>query len=159
MSPRIKPVAMLPTLCTLGKFDLEGFELFCPDIAGDLRVDLQHAFARNATSAQLVDVDPEQALRGAGLSKAKAAAIRDLAAKSTDGSLRLRSLGRLDDEEVIERLTQVRGIGVWSAQMFLMFRLGRLDVMPCGDLGIQEGLRRRPCSRRGSRRGRSCRLR
>ena len=82
------------------------------------------------------------ALRGAGLSRAKVAALRDLAAKVTAGELKLRSIGRLPDDEVVARLTQVRGIGEWSAQMFLMFRLGRLDVMPCGDLGVQEGLRR-----------------
>ena len=81
-------------------------------------------------------------LRGAGLSAAKTEAIRDLARKTSDGSVRLRALAGKDDEAVIEELVRIRGIGVWSAQMFLMFRLGRLDVMPAADLGIQEGLRR-----------------
>jgi len=84
---------------------------------------------------------PEVQLRAAGLSRAKTAAIKDLAEKTLDGSLGLRSIGRRPDQEVVEILTQVRGIGVWSAQMFLLFRLGRQDVMAGGDLGLQEGLR------------------
>lgn len=91
---------------------------------------------------------PEQALalgeaplRSAGLSRAKTRCILDLADRVESGQLKLRSIGRLPDDEIIERLTEVWGIGVWSAQMFLIFRLGRLDVMPCGDLGVQEGLR------------------
>ena len=69
-------------------------------------------------------------------------ALRDLATRSLDGSLRLRGLHRLDDEAIVERLVEVRGIGPWSVHMFLMFRLGRLDVIAPGDLGLQEGLRR-----------------
>jgi len=84
---------------------------------------------------------PDEALRGAGLSRAKVAAVRDLAGRIESGALKLRSIGRCEDERVIEQLVEVRGIGVWSARMFLMFRLGRLDVMPIGDLGVQEGLR------------------
>jgi len=84
---------------------------------------------------------PEGDLRGAGVSQAKTLALRDLATKALDGTLRLRSIGRLTDDDVVERLIQVRGIGVWSAQMFLLFRLGRLDVLPATDLGVQEGLR------------------
>lgn len=83
----------------------------------------------------------DEALRGAGLSRAKVAALRDLAARLGDGRLSLRAIGRLSDDDVIERLVTVRGIGVWSARMFLMFRLGRLDVMPSGDLGVREGVR------------------
>lgn len=84
---------------------------------------------------------PDLALRGAGLSTAKTAALRDLAARSLDGRLRLASIARRADPFVIEELVEVRGIGVWSAQMFLLFRLGRLDVLAPGDLGLQEGLR------------------
>jgi 3-methyladenine DNA glycosylase/8-oxoguanine DNA glycosylase len=80
-------------------------------------------------------------LRGAGLSGAKLASLRDLAERIGDGRLVLRSIGRLADDAIVERLITVRGIGVWSAQMFLMFRLGRLDVMPSGDLGVREGVR------------------
>lgn len=85
---------------------------------------------------------PEAALRGAGVSRAKTAALRDLARRAVDGRLGLRAAARLDDAEIVERIVQVRGLGVWSAQMFLLFRLGRLDVMPGTDLGVQEGLRR-----------------
>jgi DNA-3-methyladenine glycosylase II len=83
----------------------------------------------------------DQDLRSAGLSRAKLAAYRDLAQRVVDGHLKLRGIGRCSDEEVISRLIEVRGVGEWSAQMFLMFRLGRLDVLPTGDLGVQEGLR------------------
>jgi len=84
---------------------------------------------------------PDPALRGAGLSTAKTAALRDLAARARDGRLRLASIARRADPAVITELVEVRGIGVWSAQMFLLFRLGRLDVLAPGDLGLQEGLR------------------
>jgi len=82
-------------------------------------------------------------LRQAGLSRNKSAAIRDLAAKALDGTLpRLPQLHRMDDEEIVERLTVVRGIGRWTAEMFLMFRLGRPDVLPVGDYGIRKGFQR-----------------
>ena len=81
-------------------------------------------------------------LRGAGLSGAKLAALRDLCDRVVSGALPLASIGRRADEEVVERLIEVRGVGPWTAQMFLMFRLGRLDVLAPGDLGLQEGLRR-----------------
>lgn len=90
---------------------------------------------------QLVRLSDE-ALRGAGLSTNKSLALRDLSERCLDGRLRLRSVARRPDEEVIEELVQVRGIGRWTAQMFLMSRLGRLDVMAPDDLGLQEGLRR-----------------
>jgi 3-methyladenine DNA glycosylase/8-oxoguanine DNA glycosylase len=85
---------------------------------------------------------PERRLRAAGLSRNKLAALQDLASRIVERRLPLASLGRRPDEEVIERLVEVRGIGTWSAQMFLIFRLGRLDVMPADDLGVREGLRR-----------------
>jgi DNA-3-methyladenine glycosylase II len=86
---------------------------------------------------ELSDVE----LRAAGLSRAKLAALRDLGDRIADGRLVLPNIGRKSDEEIIEHLTSVRGIGVWSAQMFLLFRLGRLDVMAEGDMGVQEGVR------------------
>lgn len=85
---------------------------------------------------------PDAALRGAGLSGNKLAALRDLARRVESRELRLASIGRRSDEAIVRELVQVRGIGVWSAQMFLLFRLGRLDVLPTTDLGVQEGLRR-----------------
>ena len=83
-----------------------------------------------------------EVVRACGLYANKALALRDLAERSVDGRLDLRNAARLSDDELTERLVAVRGIGVWSAQMFLMFKLGRLDILPVGDLGVQEGLRR-----------------
>lgn len=81
------------------------------------------------------------ALRAVGLSNNKALAVLDLAEKIDSGALpSLRTLGRLDDQGVIDRLCNVRGIGPWTAQMFLLFDLGRPDVMPATDLGVQKGV-------------------
>jgi len=80
-------------------------------------------------------------LRGAGLSRNKVLAVQDLAEKSMDGTLfPVRRMSRLDDDEVVENLCRVRGIGPWTAQMFLIFNLGRPDVMPATDLGVQKGV-------------------
>ncbi len=84
----------------------------------------------------------EEELRGAGLSGAKFASLRDLAERSLDGRLKLRSIGRMADEDIIDVLVQVRGIGRWTAQMFLMSRLARLDVLAPDDLGLREGCKR-----------------
>lgn len=89
-------------------------------------------------------------LRQAGMSRQKAAYLRDLAAKVTSGELPVHSLHELTDEEVIEAIVKVKGLGRWSAEMFLMFRLRRPDVLPVDDLGIVTaiqrlyGLRKRP---------------
>jgi DNA-3-methyladenine glycosylase II len=80
-------------------------------------------------------------MRGVGLSANKTASLRDLAEKVLDGTVVLdpRGLARESDEEVIERLTKVRGIGEWTSHMFLLFQLRRLDVWPTGDLGVRKG--------------------
>jgi DNA-3-methyladenine glycosylase II len=83
-----------------------------------------------------------EALRRAGLSTQKAKYLRNLAEHSLDGSLPVESLHELGDQAIIDALTQVKGIGRWSAQMFLMFRLGRPDVLPDLDLGVQKGIQR-----------------
>ena len=86
---------------------------------------------------------PEAALRGAGLSQNKVRAVRDLAEKTLAGVVPERSaLGQMDDEEIIAHCTQVRGIGRWTVEMMLMFHLGRPDVLPVDDLGIQKGAMR-----------------
>ena len=83
---------------------------------------------------------PDETLRGAGLSRSKVAALKDLAAKTIDGTVpSARQLAQMSDEEIIERLTAVRGIGRWTVQMLLLFDLGRLDVWPVGDYGVQKG--------------------
>jgi DNA-3-methyladenine glycosylase II len=81
-------------------------------------------------------------LRGIGLSRQKAGYILDLAQKVHTNDVNLSAIGRMDDEQVIAELTKVKGIGVWTAQMFLIFSLGRLDVFPAGDLGIQNAIKK-----------------
>jgi 3-methyladenine DNA glycosylase/8-oxoguanine DNA glycosylase len=95
---------------------------------------------RHPRPADIVAVSDRE-LRGCGLSRQKIAYLRDLSARAADG-LALRGLGRLDDEAVIERLCQVKGVGRWTAEMFLIFRLGRLDVLPVDDYGVRSALRR-----------------
>jgi 3-methyladenine DNA glycosylase/8-oxoguanine DNA glycosylase len=86
---------------------------------------------------------PPQQLRAAGLSAAKTLAVHDLAARSLDGTVpRMAHVRRLSDEEIIERLTVVRGVGRWTVEMLLLFRLGRPDVLPVGDLGVRKGFAR-----------------
>ncbi len=81
-------------------------------------------------------------LRSVGLSKHKSAYLKDLAAKTADGTLDFTRLGELRDDEVIAHLTQVKGIGVWTAHMFLMFSLRRPNVLPTGDYGVQVAMRK-----------------
>jgi DNA-3-methyladenine glycosylase II len=80
-------------------------------------------------------------LRSVGLSPQKASYVTDLVQKVNDGTVDLRQIGRLSDERVIDQLVQVKGIGRWTAQMFLIFSLGRLDVFPCDDLGVRSAIR------------------
>ncbi|PZR70551.1 MAG: DNA-3-methyladenine glycosylase 2 family protein [Chthoniobacterales bacterium] len=88
----------------------------------------------------LVLKTPDEKLRACGLSRSKTAAIKDLAAKTLDGTVPSgRALARMTDEEIIERLTAVRGIGRWTVEMLLLFELGRLDVWPVADYGVQKG--------------------
>lgn len=82
----------------------------------------------------------DESLLSAGLSRAKLAALRDLAAKVLDGTVpTLARLRRMEDEEIIERLTEVKGIGRWTVEMLLIFRLGRPDVLPVGDYAVRKG--------------------
>jgi len=85
---------------------------------------------------------PEAALRGAGLSRAKAKSVRALAAAAAGGDLRLPVPATWEDERVLAALTRVHGIGPWTAQMFLMFHLARPDVLPTGDLGLRKAVER-----------------
>ena len=81
---------------------------------------------------------PDEALRGAGLSRAKLASLRDLALHDQAGSLpALDDIDAMDDDEIVERFVAVRGIGRWTAHMFLIFRLGRPDVLPVDDYGVR----------------------
>lgn len=93
-----------------------------------------HAAALTALSDEL--------LRSAGISRQKLGYLRDLAARAAAGALPIDTLHEFDDTEVIRHLTSIKGVGVWTAQMFLMFRLGRPDVLPDLDLGIRKGIQR-----------------
>jgi DNA-3-methyladenine glycosylase II len=90
-------------------------------------------------SAEAVLALPDEAFRTAGLSRAKTASLRDLAARVVDGTVPLGSLDQHDDDEIVERLSAVRGIGRWTAEMFLIFQLGRADVWPVEDFGVRKG--------------------
>jgi 3-methyladenine DNA glycosylase/8-oxoguanine DNA glycosylase len=106
------------------------------------RVTALFAPRRFPTPRDLLAMPPER-LRAAGLSAAKTAALRDLAERTLDGTVpAMARVRRMSDEEIIERLTLVRGIGRWTVEMLLMFRLGRPDVLPLGDLGVRKGFAR-----------------
>ena len=93
-------------------------------------------------TAAAIAAMPDERLRVVGISPQKLGYIRDLCARTLDGSLSLEALDTLPDEEVIVALTNVKGIGRWTAEMFLMFRLHRPDVLPVGDLGIVKAVQR-----------------
>jgi DNA-3-methyladenine glycosylase II len=110
--------------------------------AKSIMAKLENAVAPAKISAEaLAKFDPDR-LRPLGVSPQKAGYLVDLTQKATSGHLELAKVHRFEDEAVIEHLVQVKGIGRWTAQMFLIFGLGRLDVMPHADLGIQTAIRR-----------------
>lgn len=83
---------------------------------------------------------PNEHLRATGMSNGKVSFVKDLVAKTQEGAVKFNRLARKSDDEVIEMLTQVKGIGVWTVHMFLIFSLGRLDILPVGDLGVRRGI-------------------
>ncbi|MEP7337762.1 MAG: DNA-3-methyladenine glycosylase [Acidobacteriota bacterium] len=98
--------------------------------------------ARFPKAAQIIET-PDERLRGTGISFQKIGYIKDLAAKTEDGTLKLSRFSRMSDDEIIEMLTSVKGIGVWTAHMFLIFSLARMDVFPVGDLGVRRAIQLR----------------
>jgi 3-methyladenine DNA glycosylase/8-oxoguanine DNA glycosylase len=99
--------------------------------------------ATGVLSAAGINALDDAALRGAGLSRSKLLALRDLAARCEAGEVpSLARLQKLDDEQIVELLTRVRGIGRWTVEMLLMFRLGRPDILPVGDYGVRKGFAR-----------------
>ena len=83
---------------------------------------------------------PDDKLRTAGLSRAKVASVKDISAKTLDGTIpEVKALAKLDDAEIIERLTTIRGVGQWTVEMLLIFKLGRPDVLPVDDYGVRKG--------------------
>jgi DNA-3-methyladenine glycosylase II len=97
---------------------------------------------RAPTPDEILADDPEALRAAAGLSRAKVSFLRSLAEHVLSGELELERLDALEDEQVIEELTAVKGIGLWSAHMFLMFHLDRPDILPVGDLGIRRAIER-----------------
>src|SRR3981081_528693 len=120
------------------------FASVCQPLAGGAAAAIHGRFVEalegKVTPEAVLAADPES-LRAAGLSAAKLAAILDLAHKSTDGTVPLQDLRDLPDDELVARLSSVRGIGRWTAEMFLLFELRRLDVWAGGDLGGRHGYR------------------
>ena len=114
----------------------------------------QKLFDGKSPTPQRVAGLPEDTLRTAGLSRQKVSYMKDLSRRFLDGTIRPRQLNTLDNEAVIDRLTRVHGIGRWTAEMFLIFSLNRLDVLPVGDLGLLVavqniyGLKTRPDAKR-----------
>lgn len=107
-----------------------------------IRLKLEQALQpKGLKPAAILEASDDQ-LRGAGLSANKARSLRDLAEKVHTGTVPLKRLRDLPDEEVIEKLIPIRGIGRWTAEMFLIFSLGRLDVLPVDDLGLRVGVQR-----------------
>ncbi len=105
-----------------------------------IRRRLQARIAPDALSAETVRACGEEGLRSVGYSQRKASYLLGLASEVSGGGLDLNALDGLSDEDVVRRLTELRGIGVWTAQMFLIFSLGRPDVFPYGDLGVRQAL-------------------
>jgi 3-methyladenine DNA glycosylase/8-oxoguanine DNA glycosylase len=108
--------------------------------AGAIHQRVLALFGKKKLDAQDILDASEESLRGAGLSGAKLIALKDLAAKTLDGTVpTLKRLRRMEDEAIIEHLTQVRGIGRWTVEMLLIFSLGRPDVLPVGDYAVRKG--------------------
>jgi DNA-3-methyladenine glycosylase II len=97
---------------------------------------------RPPTPKEIIEDEPEELRAAAGLSRAKVGYLRSLAEHTLTGELELERLDELDDDTVIAELTAVKGLGVWTAHMFLMFHLERPDVLPVGDLGIRKAIER-----------------
>jgi DNA-3-methyladenine glycosylase II len=100
-----------------------------------------YAPARFPTAVQIL-ATKDELMRSTGISGQKISYIKDLAAKTEARTLKLSGFSRLDDQQIIELLVSVKGIGVWTAQMFLIFSLGRLNILPVGDFGVRRGIER-----------------
>ena len=98
------------------------------------------AFYKGNPRPELVFNTPHETLRSLGLSNAKARYVKDLSQKLIDGEINLKNISSKTDEEITEELTKVKGIGIWTVHMFLIFTLGRLNILPHSDLGIRKGV-------------------
>ena len=118
------------------------FQQLSGKAAGTIHRRFAELYPNKRIKAERVLASPDEQLRSAGLSRQKIGYLRDLSSRVVEGTLPLAHLGRLGDDAIVEHLVQVKGIGKWTAQMFLMFRLGRPDVLPDLDLGIQNAIQR-----------------
>jgi DNA-3-methyladenine glycosylase II len=109
--------------------------------ARSIRLRLEELLTPDPISASAINGLSDEQLRSVGLSRQKVSYLKDLSVRVLDQRLRLDRIGRLSDEEAIEHLIQVRGIGRWTAQMFLIFSLGRLDIFPHDDLIVRSSIR------------------
>lgn len=137
--------------CTLQPRDLEPFVMLCRSIvyqqlsgkaAGTIMRRFLGLYEPDAPTPEVLLQTTADTLRGVGLSYQKIAYLHDLAGKVQDGTLRLATLPTCSDAEVIQQLLHIKGIGRWSAEMFLIFALGRPDVFPVDDLGIRKAIQR-----------------
>jgi len=137
--------------CTLQPRDLEPFVMLCRSIvyqqlsgkaAGTIMGRFLGLYEPEALTPEALLQTTADTLRGIGLSRQKIVYLHDLAGKVQDGTLQLAALPTYSDAEVMQQLTHVKGIGRWTAEMFLIFALGRLDVFPVDDLGIRKAIQR-----------------
>lgn len=149
VDPVLRPVIARAGLCTIRPNADYYQELVDAIISQQLSVHAARAIEERfrdlfggtfPTPEQILTTDAET-LRGLGFSRGKATYVLDLAQHIVDGKVRFDHLDTLENEEIIAELTAVKGIGVWTAHMFLMFCMGRSDVLPVGDLGIRNGIR------------------
>ena len=117
------------------------FQQLSGKAAGTIFARVKKASGRRFTPAAFLKLTPEQ-LRACGLSRQKIASLTDLAARCVRREINFRKLDQLSDEEIIELLSRVRGVGVWTVQMFLMFALQRPNIMPLSDLGIRNAVKK-----------------
>jgi DNA-3-methyladenine glycosylase II len=143
LAREVGPVTMAPRLDTPFAYLARAivYQQLAGSAARTIHGRVVEALDGTVTPAAVLEA-PDELLRGAGLSRNKTAAVRDLAAKVADGEVDTGDLEEQTDSEVIRRLTRVRGIGPWTARMFLMFHLRRPDVWPVGDLGVRQGYAR-----------------
>lgn len=118
------------------------FQQLSGKAAGTIMSRFNALYPDNSPAPQAVLATTDEQMRAVGLSRQKIAYLRDLSLKVETGALPLDAVEHMPDDDLIEHLVQVKGIGRWTAQMFLMFRLGRPDVLPELDLGVQNAIRR-----------------
>ncbi len=136
LPPRRRPARSSDRFAALAEIIV--YQQLAGKAAATIHGRFEQAMGGSVTPEEVLAASPDL-LASTGLSRAKAASIRDLAEKVVTGEVALERIGRLSDEAVIDHLTRVRGIGPWSAQMFLLDTLGRLDVWPTGDYGVRAG--------------------